>query len=155
MMVNRRRIGIRELPDLEMFRRRVLQTNACGPRCCYRTGCCSRMRVLALFAVLLALGDAAHVISNKEEAHFVVRQAAKKQGKHGHSVEQMRDMFKEQQLDRAEPDGHEDAEAAAAARRQRCTDDPTSAECVRDRKRRSHRKHRRRASPSVNAAGEL
>ena len=47
--------------------------------------------MLALFAVLLALGDAAHVINNKEEAHFVV---AKRPKKPRPLVEQMRDMFK-------------------------------------------------------------
>ena len=109
-------------------------------------------RGLVLF-VVLALGDAATVISNKEEAHFVARHAAKKQGKGGgHTVERMREMFreqKEQQLDRAEPDEHEDVEAAAAARHQRCAEDPNSVECVRERKGRSRRRHRRRAPPST------
>ena len=106
-------------------------------------------RALTLF-VVLALGDAATVISNKEEAHFVARHAAKKQGKGGgHTVERMREMFKEQQLDRAEPDEHEDAEAAAAAKHQRCAEDPNSVECVRERKGRSRRRHRRRAPPST------
>ena len=52
---------------------------------------------LAFLTLLFAATQivAVHVIREKEEAHFVVREALKKKGKHGKTVDDMRAHYRE------------------------------------------------------------
>ena len=60
------------------------------------------MRAVLLIVCALAFVDAAHVIRDKEEAHFVLKEAVKKRGEHGNDVRHLRDVFGEKKRVREE-----------------------------------------------------